>query len=96
MDTLPDELNSATDCRLPTKLVAARYCVSTRTITRWRDDPTLDFPQPDVVNDRQYWWLSLLMRWERERAARAGQEKSGAKRITRQKCEPKLIDLNTI
>jgi hypothetical protein len=57
-----------TNARLPTGDVAARYSVTTRSIDRWRKDPELAFPQPIYINDRKYWSLADLEKWERERA----------------------------
>jgi len=56
-----------TSARLPTGDVAARYSVTTRSIDRWRKDPDLAFPQPIYINDRKYWSLADLEKWERER-----------------------------
>jgi hypothetical protein len=56
-----------TDRRLPAKLVAKRYGVVLRTIDRWLDNPKLGFPKPEVVNNRRYWWLNKLRRWDRAR-----------------------------
>jgi hypothetical protein len=53
--------------RLPTGDVAARYSVTTRSIDRWWKDPELAFPQPIYINDRKYWSLADLEKWERER-----------------------------
>jgi hypothetical protein len=38
----------------PTRNTAALFGVSTRTIERWRRDPTLGFPQPIAINKRNY------------------------------------------
>ena len=56
-----------TSARLPTRDVAARYSVTTRSIDRWRKNPDLAFPQPIHINDRKYWSLADLEKWERER-----------------------------
>ena len=48
-------------------MVAARYGVVVRTLDRWLDRPELNFPQPDVVNSRRYWWLNRLREWDRAR-----------------------------
>ena len=58
----------AQDRRLSTAMVAARYGIVVRTVERWLVDyPNLNFPQPDVVNGRRYWWLSVLREWDRDR-----------------------------
>jgi hypothetical protein len=41
--------------RLPTRVVANRYHVSSRSIERWTADPRLGFPQPLIINRRKYW-----------------------------------------
>jgi hypothetical protein len=48
-------------------MVAARYGVVVRTLDRWLDRPELNFPQPEVVNSRRYWWLNRLREWDRAR-----------------------------
>jgi len=58
---------SGSSARLPTGDVAARYSVTTRSIDRWRKSPDLAFPQPIYINDRKYWSLADLEKWERER-----------------------------
>jgi hypothetical protein len=56
-------------CHLSTSRVAQRYDVTTRTVERWEDDERLDFPEPDLrINQRKYWKLKTLQRWERQRA----------------------------
>jgi hypothetical protein len=48
--------------------VAARYVVVPRSIDRWLSRPELEFPRPDNVNGRRYWWLRELRHWHRSRA----------------------------
>jgi hypothetical protein len=55
------------DSRLTKTAVAARKGVSPRTIDRWRKAGLMP-PPDDVINGRQYWWLSTLQRHERARA----------------------------
>jgi hypothetical protein len=63
-----DQLVAASqDRRLSAVQVAKRYGVVVRTIDRWCDRPELNFPQPEIVNLRRYWWLSVLRRWDRAR-----------------------------
>ena len=64
-------VNPETDRRLPAKLVAQRYGVVVRTIGRWLDNPKLRFPKPEVVNNRRYWSLNKLRRWDRARIRQA-------------------------
>lgn len=62
-----DQDFEAQDRRLSAVMVAARYGVVVRTLDRWLDRPELNFPQPDVVNSRRYWWLNRLREWDRAR-----------------------------
>jgi predicted DNA-binding transcriptional regulator AlpA len=55
--------------RVSVSKVAARYSVSTRTVSRWQNSKTLNFPQPIKINEYRYWLVTDLERWERERAA---------------------------
>jgi predicted DNA-binding transcriptional regulator AlpA len=59
------------DNHLPTKKVAARYGVSTRTVERWGSNKEVGFPAPMKVNRRKYWSEKSLTEWERGCAARA-------------------------
>jgi hypothetical protein len=57
------------DIRLTTPAVARHYAVSTRTIKRWGDDPTIGFPQPEyTASGRSYTWLSQLRAYDRAQA----------------------------
>jgi hypothetical protein len=66
----PDPEREAQDRRLSAVMVANRYGVVVRTIDRWLESPELNFPKPDPVNGRRYWWLSCLRNWDRTRAER--------------------------
>ncbi len=55
------------DRRLPTSEVARRYGVSRRTIERWCSRP--EFPKPDIVNKRKYFWLSQLKHYDHKTKA---------------------------
>jgi DNA-binding transcriptional regulator YiaG len=49
--------------------LAHRYNVSTRTVDRWKDNPKLEFPPPDlVINQREYRKVATIEAWERKRA----------------------------
>ena len=54
---------------MPDPLVERRYNVSDMTITRWDQDPALDFPKAVVIRGRKYRRLSELLKFE-ERMAR--------------------------
>ena len=41
--------------------------VSTMCIWRWMRDPRVQFPQPVKINNRNYWRLGDLHRWQAER-----------------------------
>jgi hypothetical protein len=64
---------SLSDRRLSKSEVAVRQGVDERTIDRWRKDPAKygNFPKPDIINGRCFWWLSVLQRHERKRARAA-------------------------
>lgn len=63
---MPDDV----DFLLQSAKVRARYDnVSPMTIHRWRNDPELDFPPPIKIRNRNYWWLSQIVEWERRQAA---------------------------
>jgi len=62
---------SSTDRRfLSGPSVCARYDICAMTLRRWRRDPRLEFPEPDLtVRGRSSWREDTLDRWERGRAA---------------------------
>jgi hypothetical protein len=52
--------------------LAHRYSVSTRTVDRWKANPKLEFPPPDlVINAREYRKVTTIEAWERRRATTA-------------------------
>ena len=59
---------------LTRKQVRERYNVADRTIARWVSDPSLAFPQPLVVNGRNFFAEDALVGWERNRAAPSNQK----------------------
>jgi hypothetical protein len=67
------------DRQLPAKVVARRYGVVVRTIDRWLADPNLEFPKPEVVNHRRYWWVNKLRRWDRARIRQRNMKKAPEK-----------------
>jgi predicted DNA-binding transcriptional regulator AlpA len=57
------------DARLvPSRAVLSRYDICDRTLDRWLESKTLNFPQPVKIRRRKYWQLSELVAWEREQA----------------------------
>jgi predicted DNA-binding transcriptional regulator AlpA len=55
---------------LPAKQVWQRYGVVSRTLDRWLADEEIGFPRPTMVTrGRRYWDETLLVKWERRRAA---------------------------
>jgi predicted DNA-binding transcriptional regulator AlpA len=59
----------ANNRKLPTRQVCARYGVTDRTIARWMRDPDLNFPQPTVINGRNYFDDESLTMFDRAQAA---------------------------
>jgi hypothetical protein len=46
--------------------------VSNMCLFRWQKDPRVQFPGPDlVINNRRYWKLGTLRRWQEEHEARS-------------------------
>jgi hypothetical protein len=48
-----------------------RFGIVPMTLGRWLDNPALAFPRPYFVNNRRYWSLAEIERWERERAIKS-------------------------
>jgi hypothetical protein len=67
-------LETASDERLPAAAVLRRYKIVDRTLKRWLDNLSLDFPRPLVVNGRRYFRAADLDQWERSRAAASYRE----------------------
>jgi hypothetical protein len=63
--------------RLPTRAVATRYGVSTRSIERWTASPDLGFPRPLIINGRKYWAEVELDDFDK--SDRQNQEQKGTK-----------------
>jgi len=55
---------------MPAKKVLERYDIADRTLDRWLESKTLNFPKPVLINKRRYFRISELVVWERNRAAR--------------------------
>jgi predicted DNA-binding transcriptional regulator AlpA len=49
-----------------------RYGITSMTLYRWRNDPKVNFPKPDVmIKDRPYWSETrTIQTWERSTVAR--------------------------
>ena len=63
--------NGDNEILLGSRLVRKRYNNSSAmTLYRWVKDPALGFPQPIVINGRNYWKLSQLVAYEKAAAAR--------------------------
>ena len=43
--------------------------VTTMCLWRWQRDPRVQFPAPIKINNRNYWTLGDLRRWQQDRAA---------------------------
>ena len=44
--------------------------VSTMCLWRWQRDPRVQFPRPTKINNRNYWRLGDLRRWQAAQAAK--------------------------
>lgn len=53
---------------LPDREVCKRYGVVPRTLRRWDDNPSLEFPPPTFINGRKYRDEAKLDAWDREQA----------------------------
>jgi predicted DNA-binding transcriptional regulator AlpA len=53
---------------LPAAAVRARYGVSDMSLWRWLRDEALRFPAPIRINNRRFWRLAELEKWESSRA----------------------------
>jgi hypothetical protein len=61
---------NVTGRKLPTRAVCARYGdKNPRTIARWVRNPDLNFPQPTVINGRNYFDEDELTAFDRAKAA---------------------------
>lgn len=52
---------------LTTKQLMSRYSVCRRTIARWSENTSLNFPQAIQINHRRYWRVDEVEIWEGER-----------------------------
>jgi hypothetical protein len=53
------------------KDLATRYDRVQRTLVRWENDPTQNFPQPLRVNGRKLWPQEAMKSWERSLVSKA-------------------------
>jgi len=60
------------DTHLTSRDVIAFLGISSRTLSRWEDDPSLAFPQAMIINNRRYWRKGDLLDWAKARAVQAG------------------------
>ena len=51
--------------------VMARYSIVRRTLSRWIESPTMNFPQPVSINNRLYFTLSDLDAFDQRTLAAA-------------------------
>jgi hypothetical protein len=59
------------DNYLDARAVAALFSLSPRSLWRWRKDPKLGFPEPDlVINNRLFWKTGTIARFQAKQAAR--------------------------
>jgi hypothetical protein len=62
---------------LPDRLVAQRYNVHVRTLVRWDQTPSLEFPPPIRIRGRRYRSAQELAAWEAARMARLVEPAAG-------------------
>ncbi len=62
----------ANNVRLSLSVVAKRYGVHPRTIERWTEDDTLQFPKPLYIRRRRYFRAGDLAAWEEIQPDRLG------------------------
>ena len=55
---------SATSDLVPATLLAHELAITRRTLTRWRDDPKLKFPQPIIINERWFFRRVDIAAWQ--------------------------------
>ena len=72
-EALPDnDIAPADEVFLSAKEIKKRYSnPSDMTLARWQDDPKTLFPKPVKVGRHNFWPLSKIIAFERERIARA-------------------------
>jgi predicted DNA-binding transcriptional regulator AlpA len=49
--------------------ICERYSITRMTVHRWIKNPGTGFPQPMVINSRNYFRTDEIEAWERSRAA---------------------------
>jgi hypothetical protein len=54
--------------RLPRRAVADRYGRSIKTLSRWEDDPAMEFPKSIDINGFKYFAEADLIDWENRRS----------------------------
>jgi hypothetical protein len=60
---------SEDDGYIGVRKTGVRYSVCPRTVTRWLENPELNFPRPTFINKRRFWRIADLVAWERARAS---------------------------
>jgi hypothetical protein len=63
-------LEAAEESYLPATRVAQRYNVCRKTLHRWNDDASLDFPKALDIRGRLFYRVRDLETWERARASK--------------------------
>jgi hypothetical protein len=62
---------TAADQLLPGREVDRRYGITPRTRNRWKNDPKMAFGPPVVINGREYYRVSDLLKFEQGRVQHA-------------------------
>jgi hypothetical protein len=79
-------VDPANDRRLTKRRVAEREGCSTRTVDRRVADGSL--PSPDIINNRCFWWLSVLQRHERAQSTTRTPPNTGKPRPRNETAQP--------
>jgi predicted DNA-binding transcriptional regulator AlpA len=62
-DAFPADLSSL----VPKPNLARELGVSSRTVSRWLDDPSIEFPRPVVIRGRNYFGRAEVEAWKSRR-----------------------------
>ena len=61
---------TASDKKLPARVVWGRFGKTSKTLDRWIKDDRLGFPRPMYIRNRRYFREAELIEWERVQASK--------------------------